>query len=83
MRLAGRRVPLAPKAARFPGREAAGLFAEPLKALVAPPTPTEITHGVRNATSFLYGLALARRNGRRARSPRLASSQLELKSIYS
>jgi hypothetical protein len=76
MRLAGRRVPLAPKSGPVRGRGAA---CEPLKT----PTPTEITHGVRNTTSFLYGLALARRNGRRARSSRLASSQFALKSIYS
>jgi hypothetical protein len=43
MRLAGRRVPLAPKSGPVRGRGAA---CEPLKT----PTPTEITHGVRNTT---------------------------------
>jgi hypothetical protein len=56
MRLAGRRVPLAPKAARS-GEGSYPPARGPLTALAAPPTPTEITHGVRNATSFLYGLA--------------------------
>jgi hypothetical protein len=56
MRLAGRRVPLAPKAAWSEVGSCRSL-ADPLRKLLAPPTPTEITHGVRKTTPFLYGLA--------------------------